>query len=229
MSETVVSRLAHRVGAAKCRTLTCLLIGFLLLNSVLEGVVLWDNVLWSVFYLAMIFAPWFVRGGKVLLAFTLGMAAVFTGVLMLVFSAADPLRVFRLVVLSSMSGMGSLLAVEVALTGLVVFYSLSPRSGNREPVWGCVLAYLLAGVVFADVYWIASRYWPEAFALNGRIFMPSLGDLLYFSLITLTTCGFGDIVPVQPLIRQLAALEGVLGVLYVAVFIGRQLKFDPHT
>jgi hypothetical protein len=48
-----------------------------------------------------------------------------------------------------------------------------------------------------------------------------LAELLYFSLSTLTTSGYGDIVPVHPFVRSLANLESVIGQLYPATFLAR--------
>ena len=47
------------------------------------------------------------------------------------------------------------------------------------------------------------------------------GDLLYFSYVTLTTLGYGDITPVSSIARSLAVLEAALGVMFMAVVIGR--------
>jgi voltage-gated potassium channel Kch len=44
---------------------------------------------------------------------------------------------------------------------------------------------------------------------------------LYFSMLTLTTLGYGDIVPLTPAARMFAALESVTGVLYVAITVAR--------
>jgi voltage-gated potassium channel Kch len=44
---------------------------------------------------------------------------------------------------------------------------------------------------------------------------------LYFSLITLTTVGYGDILPISPVARMLAALEGATGALYIAITVAR--------
>jgi hypothetical protein len=44
-------------------------------------------------------------------------------------------------------------------------------------------------------------------------------ELLYFSLVTLSTIGYGDVVPLYPEVRILAALEGVTGVLYIAITV----------
>ena len=46
-------------------------------------------------------------------------------------------------------------------------------------------------------------------------------QLIYYSMITLTTVGYGDIIPVNAWARTLAALEGMTGVLYIAVLMGR--------
>jgi hypothetical protein len=45
--------------------------------------------------------------------------------------------------------------------------------------------------------------------------------MLYFSLVCITTMGYGDIVPVAPLARSLSVIEGVFGQLYLAVMIAR--------
>ena len=47
------------------------------------------------------------------------------------------------------------------------------------------------------------------------------GTLLYFSIVTMTTLGYGDIVPVAPVARMLCGVEAVVGQLYVAIFIAR--------
>ena len=44
-------------------------------------------------------------------------------------------------------------------------------------------------------------------------------ELLYFSLITLSTIGYGDVVPLHGEVRMLAALEGIAGVLYIAITV----------
>jgi voltage-gated potassium channel Kch len=55
---------------------------------------------------------------------------------------------------------------------------------------------------------------------------------MYFSLTTLTTTGYGDILPVDPFARSLANLESVLGVFYIGITIARlvtlQLSDRPH-
>ena len=56
--------------------------------------------------------------------------------------------------------------------------------------------------------------------------MPQTFQLLYFSLITLTTVGYGHITPLSPPARFLAALEGLIGPLYLAIMITRLVALE---
>jgi len=58
-------------------------------------------------------------------------------------------------------------------------------------------------------------------ALKGHPEVDALAFLLYFSVVTLTTLGYGDIAPAVPAARMLCSLEAVIGQLFVAVFIAR--------
>ena len=57
--------------------------------------------------------------------------------------------------------------------------------------------------------------------LKGHFEVGALAFLLYFSLVTLTTLGYGDIAPAVPAARMLCSFEAVIGQLFVAVFIAR--------
>jgi hypothetical protein len=59
---------------------------------------------------------------------------------------------------------------------------------------------------------------PGSFQLGGHL-TDRQSDLIYFSLVTLSTIGYGDIVPLTGEARMLAALEGVAGVLYIAITV----------
>ena len=90
-------------------------------------------------------------------------------------------------------------------------------------IFGAIVAYLLAAVGFAYLYEILEIVEPGSFAGIPKGAGPQeLGDaLLYFSLVSLTTVGYGDIVPASELARPLAVFEGVFGTLYLAVMIAR--------
>lgn len=81
--------------------------------------------------------------------------------------------------------------------------------------------YLMIGIWFFAVYMLlpsnAFHPLPETGASHHRT------DLFYFSLVTLTSLGFGDVTPATPLTRSLAILEVVVGQFYIAVLIARQV------
>jgi hypothetical protein len=85
---------------------------------------------------------------------------------------------------------------------------------------GAVAAYVLLGVLWAYAYALVAALRPGAFsgpldtADDARAF-------LYFSFVTLTTTGYGDVLPVHPAARSLANLEAVTGTLYLAILLAR--------
>jgi hypothetical protein len=106
---------------------------------------------------------------------------------------------------------------------IVVRQLFREREVATNMIFGAIVAYLLAAVAFAYLYEILELFQPGSFSgipdgTNPR----ELGDaLLYFSLVSLTTVGYGDIVPASGLARPLAVFEGVFGTLYLAVMIAR--------
>ena len=92
---------------------------------------------------------------------------------------------------------------------------------NVHKILGAVIVYLSVGLVFASAYRACALLLHPAFsglpARGGR----ALSQLLYFSLSTLTTTGFGDITPVHPFVRSLANLEAIIGQLYPATLLAR--------
>jgi hypothetical protein len=87
-----------------------------------------------------------------------------------------------------------------------------------------VANYLLLGVLWAFAFVLVARLQPGSFAFNTP---PESGramegfTALYFSLVTLCTVGFGDIVPTSQAARMLTLLEGIAGVFYIAIMLSR--------
>jgi hypothetical protein len=77
--------------------------------------------------------------------------------------------------------------------------------------------YLLAGLVWALLYTMLFALEPTAFSLKGG----ELSDFIYYSFVTLSTVGYGDITPVSPIARSLAYVEAIAGQFYMAVLISR--------
>jgi len=97
-------------------------------------------------------------------------------------------------------------------------------------IWASLCVYLLLGIVWADVYSLLDYFNPSAFkfslAVEGTTGRMELGAQesvvpLYYSFVTMTTLGYGDIVPRTPTARLLSALQAVMGQLYLAVLVAR--------
>ncbi|WP_247218049.1 potassium channel family protein [Synechococcus sp. C9] len=83
---------------------------------------------------------------------------------------------------------------------------------------GSVCVYLLIGTLWSIVYNIMYTVNPEAFAFSH----PTTGEALYyFSFVTLTTVGYGDIAPVSPLARTATNVEAIMGQMYIAIIVAR--------
>jgi len=107
-----------------------------------------------------------------------------------------------------------------ALTVVCLFtYLKNARTILSSHLFTAVSIYVLIGMLYFSLYSAIDVFCPGAFQLSPSVATDRPSELLYFSLITLSTIGYGDIVPVYGVARMLAALEGMTGVLYVAIMI----------
>lgn len=111
------------------------------------------------------------------------------------------------------------LAAFFALAAAGLFSHLrNSHSVAQAQLYTAVNIYLLLGLVWATLYLSVDSFAPGSFQLGGHP-TDRQTELLYFSLVTLSTIGYGDIVPISGEARILAALEGVTGVLYIAITV----------
>ena len=99
-----------------------------------------------------------------------------------------------------------------------------PRTSEVDAVVGALCGFLLILLVFMDVHGLIEALSPDSYRTNGPPFAGRsdamvLATFQYFSTITLTTVGFGDIVAVTPVARLVTGLEAMVGQLYLAVVI----------
>ena len=94
---------------------------------------------------------------------------------------------------------------------------------DTNAILGAIVAYMLAAVAFASLFELIELTQPSSFTglPTGGVQRQVEHALLYFSFVSITTMGYGDIVPVSALARSSASLEGVFGTLYLAVMIAR--------
>jgi hypothetical protein len=130
-------------------------------------------------------------------------------------------------------------AVGVVLVGGVIVLIGRDLFGRGrvdvQTVLGTLSLYVLLGALFASLYSFLAAVDPGDFFTRGDD--GTAGERLYFSLVALTTTGFGDLAPASSLGRALVALEVVVGQLYVVTVVAvivaaaaarRQLAQQPH-
>ena len=92
---------------------------------------------------------------------------------------------------------------------------------------GAVLLYLLIALAFMMLFSFVGASFDDAFrGLTFEYDSALAGRLLYFSFVTLTSTGYGDIVPVHPLAQSLCSLEAIIGQLYPAILLARLVSLE---
>lgn len=116
-------------------------------------------------------------------------------------------------------------------------FILGARALTNQLIFAALCMYLLMGLLWSFIYTLLFAIDPESIRLASAIdWEESPGDVFsemyYFSFVTLTTLGYGDILPVSQLARSLATMEAILGQLYLAVVIaslvGIQISSRSH-
>ena len=106
----------------------------------------------------------------------------------------------------------------LSVAGLFTYLKNS-RSISDAHLYTAVSIYLLIGMQWFALYSAIDAVRPGAFLLGNAATADRQTELLYFSLVTLSTLGYGDIVPLHGEVRILAALEAITGVLYIAITV----------
>jgi len=98
---------------------------------------------------------------------------------------------------------------------------------NLHRIQGAVCVYLLLGVIWSGCYRLVIQFDPAAFNLPvPPVDDTVLSQLVYFSFVTLTTVGYGDMTAVHSAARSLALLEALAGQLFPAVLIARLVSME---
>ena len=116
-----------------------------------------------------------------------------------------------------------LILVGFVVANLLRFVLRAP-SVNVEVLCASIAAYLMLGLMWTMAYWLVDQLTPGgAFSFNTNTGKQSMNgfNAFYFSFITLSTVGYGDITPASRIARWLAATEAMTGLLYVTVLIAR--------
>jgi voltage-gated potassium channel len=116
----------------------------------------------------------------------------------------------------------------IAFMGLVVFkllgYVLRSAQIDTDVLCAAISVYLLLGLIWALAYALLGQLAPDSFAFAANPHSSGRMDrftAFYFSFVTLSTVGFGDVTPLSKLARTVAVMEAVTGTFYVAILIAR--------
>lgn len=116
--------------------------------------------------------------------------------------------------------LGLLLLFLVAATWLVAGHVLLTGSVDLNKLTGAVALYLMLGLIWSVLYTIVLEIWPDAFrGIEAGPWYDNIPITTYFSFVTLTTLGYGDIAPVRPMAEVLVILEAVVGMFYLAIIV----------
>src|SRR6058998_3998464 len=116
------------------------------------------------------------------------------------------------------------LILIIFVVGHLLRFVLRAPVVTTEVLCASISAYLMLGLMWTMAYWLVDQLTPGgAFSFNTNAGTRSINGFngFYFSFITLSTVGYGDITPVSKVARWLAAMEAMTGLLYMTVLIAR--------
>ena len=120
------------------------------------------------------------------------------------------------------------LIAGLTLNAVVAHAVFGPGKVTYHRIVGAVFLYLGVGLLFVALFSFVVLLVPNAFTnfepLRGNFSIS--GNLVYFSFVTLTTTGYGDIAPLHPYARSLANVEAIIGQVYPATLLARLVTLE---
>jgi len=127
--------------------------------------------------------------------------------------------------MSSVARDGAALLALLIVMLIVAAHVFAHGTVTADRIMGAIALYLLLGIAWAVVYELVSLHVPGAFA--GNVASEKGPERwFYFSFVTLTTVGYGDITPAARLTQSLATLEALVGQLYPVIILARLVSLD---
>ena len=124
--------------------------------------------------------------------------------------------------------------VSSTMTAVVILIAIfDEHLGAVQSVLAAICVYLLIGLIWAMVYSAIDFTVEDAFAFNERRMSTAHGhtnfsQLVYFSFVTMSTLGYGDVNPRTPLAETATWMQSVVGQLYIAILIARLVSELPR-
>jgi len=117
-----------------------------------------------------------------------------------------------------------------AITTIMIFiHVMKARRVTLDTLFGAASVYLLIGFTFATLFMAIQVEIPGAFRGPPEEGFLEFADMLYYSFVTLTTLGYGEITPATSHSQSLAMVEAVVGVMYMAIIVARLVSLYQST
>ena len=121
----------------------------------------------------------------------------------------------------------------IYVCALILRMVLTARTVDLEVILAALCVYLLLALIWAIAYHLLEVYQPGSFAIPAALLEEKANPdqaisaaLHYFSFVTITTLGYGDVTPVASLARSMAMLEAVVGQIYLVTLIARLVSME---
>jgi voltage-gated potassium channel len=114
----------------------------------------------------------------------------------------------------------SIIFLAVAIV-LILQFVIRAQSVTPNIIYAAIVVYLLIGITWSVMYSFLEFIVPGSFNNISATLSDGIYDFTYYSFVTLTTLGYGDIYPLNDQARALVILEAIIGQFYIAVLIAR--------
>ena len=99
---------------------------------------------------------------------------------------------------------------------------------NFYRIQGSVVVFMLVGLIYSLLYTLVEFFFPGSFSSThvSSAYQPIYSHFMYFSFVTMTTLGLGDMIPVGSLAKSLVVFQGMIGLLYPVIMIARLVSME---
>jgi len=101
---------------------------------------------------------------------------------------------------------------------IILKFVLSQDEITRDLIAGAAIVYLSIAALWANAYWVIELMHPGSFAISDQSAASTVNSI-YYSLVTITTLGYGDITPITSVAKVCSTLEAVIGQLYLVITV----------
>jgi hypothetical protein len=211
------------IGHGPCTYLLLLLLGLILLSPYLEEGIFARTLLGILFSVVLLVGAFATRQTRRGIILKLGLALLGVGLQWAALWTES-------IAILDLAGISYAASLAVAISG-VLRYILKRGQITADKLHGALAGYIMLAIVWAFIYAMIERSSAGSFG-PGRLDFTQPGTffkLFFFSLTTLTTTGYGDVIPLTNHARSFVMIEEFAGVFYVGVLIARLAGLYPSS